>query len=106
MRPSDVEEAVGLAVSAAEQNYQSVVGKRLDVVLLGVRSDDVGSSWIVDQGACGELDRSFRCNYPTAPIPEAVAVGDDGNRRAAEQVVWQDEVRDAPIVDVERQDHR
>jgi hypothetical protein len=103
--PGDFREPIRFAVAASEQEYKCVSRQILHGVLSSRRFDSVRQSTVVDERVGGDADVTLRCDDTTAPVAETVAVGGDRGRWAGQDVVRDDEVRDAGVMDVQRQDY-
>src|ERR1700691_4695989 len=80
--PRYVGELLGLAVAAAQEKNQRVLGQFLDGMLLRVRGNYIGLAGILDDCRVTYGELSGRSDEARAPVTVAIAISRKWNRRA------------------------
>ncbi len=104
--PRSLGQQVGLAIAATEQEEQGLVGERLHGPLLEPRRYQVGVAGVGYDSIAAQPELPRRCHDAAAPVAETVPIGRDRNGRSQHQVIGLDQVRDAAVVNTQRDDHR
>ena len=99
--PGGLRQQVGLAIPAAEQEEQGLLGERLHGPLLEPGRHRVGIAGVGHDGIAAQPELSRGRHDAAAPVAERVAIGGDRNGRTEQQVVGLDDVRGAAVVDVQ-----
>ena len=104
--PCRLRQQVGLAIPAPEQEEQGLFGERLHGPLLEPRRYQVGVAGVGYDSIAAQPELSRGRHDAAAPVAVRVPIGRDRNGRSEQQVVGLDEVRDAAVVNTQRDDHR
>src|SRR6266850_866093 len=70
------------------------------------RANYIRLSRVLHERICGQPDQTLGCDDTAAPVAKAVAIGGEWDRRVGDQVVRNDDVGNARVVDAQGQDHR
>src|SRR5215213_9122192 len=105
-RPGDGRQLVRVAVAAAEQERQHVVGQILNRVLAGVRDDRIGLAGVPDHEVRRHGDAPAGRDDAGADVAESVRELPRGHGRIEGDHVWGQKVRDALGTNVEQKVHR
>ena len=103
--PGVVGQAIGFAVSAAEQKQQRVYGQVLNRMLLGSDIGWVRLACVSDDGLRSQAERAGGRDEPIAPVAEAVTVALEWDGGRGDDIVRLLQVRDARGMDIEHDDH-
>jgi hypothetical protein len=106
--PRGLGKPIGLAVAAAQEKEQRLLGQVLDSVLLRRGDGRIGGATVPKHSARREADPAAGRHDPGAPIAETVAIARDGHHRVGAETVGKDDVGGAGIagiVNVQRQYH-
>src|SRR5207344_1012891 len=99
--PDRLQQQIGLAIPAPEQEEQGLLGERLHGPLLEPRRDQVGIAGVGDDSIAAQPELSRGRHEAAAPVAERVSIGRDWTRRREHKVVGLDEVRDAAVVNTQ-----
>ena len=72
--PGEVAKPIGVAIAAAKEKPEHLIGQFLDVVLDGFRHDDIGLSGIVDVETCRNRCQPRRRLYSCARVAKSIDV--------------------------------
>src|ERR1019366_4164206 len=75
-------------------------------MLLRPRCNNIRLTRIVDDRAARDSDPAWGGDDTAAPVAEAIAVGSHGNRRICRDVIGNEKVGRARIVNIQHQQHR
>jgi hypothetical protein len=103
--PRDLDEAIGFAITAAEQIDQRIDREVLQGMLLGARRHLIRRSTVVDQKIGGQREPALGCVDHVAGIAETVAIPVGGNERIELHVILGQQVGNTRRMDAQRQDH-
>ena len=105
-RPGDVRQPIGLAVAAAEQELQALLGQILHRVLPIRQRGAAPAGRSRSRSRWPTVGSARRRHDPRAPVAEAVPVERQRHRRSRRQIVGHDDVAGARVMDVQHQHHR
>ena len=105
LRPRDLDEAIGFAITAAHEIDQRLDRQLLQRMLLGVRRDLVRRSGVPDQKVRGQREPAFWGVDHVAGVAEAVAIPVGGNERIEPHPIRREQVGNARGMHAQRQDH-
>src|ERR1035441_7718906 len=104
--PGRLRQQVGLAITAAQEEQQSIFRQILHGVLPGLGHNLVGFAVISNHAVCRKAEAARGREYAVALVAKAVAIGSDRNGGLGGQAVENDHVGGAGIVDIQNKDDR
>ena len=105
--PRDAGQPIGLAVSAAEQEDERLLGQIFHRVLMLGHGDRIGLARVVQHAQSADSrSRPAGATMRRAPVAEAIAVGRHRDDRVRDHPVGNDDVVGAGVMDVQHQHHR
>ncbi len=104
--PRIVGQAIGLAITAAEQKQHALDREVLDLMLERSEIDRIGRARIPHDRIGAKAELSGRRDQARAPVSEAVAIAFQRDRRVGHQVVRTLQIGKTRGMHVQRYDHR
>lgn len=97
---------IRLAISAAQEKNQGLLGQVLDKVLTGRRGHLVGLAGVPDDASAGDSNAPLGSHDPSAPVPEPVAICANRYARVGRHQIGNDDIGRTRIMDVQGENHR
>ncbi len=104
--PGDIGQAIGFAITAAQQIHQRVRRQVFDGMLACAGKNRIRQTVVANDAVGGEPHGAGRRNDAAAPIAEAVSIGRDRHRGSSGQKIGYDDVGGAREVSSQHQDDR
>jgi hypothetical protein len=105
LRPCDINEAIGLAISTAEEEDERVDREVLQCMLLRSQIHRVWLSLILHEKVCGHCELASGSTDYMAEIAENVVIGIGGNDRIELQAIPGQQIRDPGRMNTQLHDH-
>src|SRR5450755_84242 len=104
--PGNLRQSFGVAIAARQQKNQRLFRQVLYRMLLRRGYDGIRLAGVLDDGDVSNLELANGGNEPGAPVAEAVAIEGYRNGRVGGDVVRDEQIGCARVVDVQHQHHR
>ena len=106
IRPGEIHQALGLAITAGQKIHQRIVRQFADLMLAGGRIDLIGQTQIRHHRVGGNFNPPGRGGETAADVAERVQIAGDRHERRDLQLVRLEQITGARRMHIEHEQHR